>query len=158
MCTQLRVELGESVRQVDIDCLLAHSNLERSRVARLDDAALAQHDAALLKGLDEQPAAQQRGGGGGGGGTAAESRPNARASSPAIAVAAPRAPFGLPAAAGSGFGRFSFGTGAAPPEFRGGAGAGGGGGVTAKSAPSKLSPVAAAAAAGQRRRRGAHAA
>lgn len=145
--------------QVDIDCLLAHSNLERSRVARLDDAALAQHDAALLQGLDEQPAAQRRGGGGGGcGGTAAEPELNGRPSSPAIAVAAPRAPFGLPAAAGGGFGRFSFGTGAAPPEFHGGAGAGDRGGVIAKSAPSKLSPVAAAAAAGQRRRRGAHAA
>lgn len=32
--------------------MLSHSNLEHSRVARLDDAALAQHDAALLAGLE----------------------------------------------------------------------------------------------------------
>lgn len=39
----------DPLQQVDLECMLAHSNLDRSRVARLNDAALAQHDAAVAQ-------------------------------------------------------------------------------------------------------------
>lgn len=118
-------------------------------MARLDDAALAQHDAALLQASDPQRARQLAVRRVGQNSAAAATMASRQAASPAIDMAAPRA-FGLPVAAAGGFG-FSVGAAAAageePEQFQGG----GGGGVAAASAPSKLSPLAAAA--GQRRRR-----
>ena len=141
--------------------MLAQSNLERSRVAHLDDVALAQHDAALLQGLDAAggppPLRRSAAHGAAAAAAAAQSGTPLWAASAAIPMAAPaglRGPTpGLPSDAFGG----SFSIGAAGPAALPPAGAGRGvtgaaaGGVAA-SAPSKLSPLVAAA--GQRRRRG----